>query len=62
VSSKRTSVLKLIVERLLVQRHGQEGAQHKETKLLFTLLKSLSMSAEIAKEIMKIKAIDDLQT
>lgn len=29
-------------------------------KLLFTLLRSLSMSAEMAKEIMKMKTIEDI--
>ena len=56
-TTKRTNILKLVVDRLLIQRHADAA---KETKNLFTLLKSLSTSGEVAKELLKLKAIDEL--
>jgi len=57
-TTKRTNILKLIVDRILIQRH-QDAA--KETKLLFILLRSLSTSGEVAKELLKLRAIDEIQ-
>jgi hypothetical protein len=57
-SSKKNSLLKIVSERLLVESLNYNTQR---LRLSFTLLRCLSMSGEIAKELMKYKFLEDLQ-
>ena len=48
--SKKGNVLKIVTERLMGQNHQ---ANTQEMRLLFALFKTLAMSAEVTKELMK---------
>ena len=56
-TAKKGTVLKLAIERLLIQ---SPQSNTKEMRLLFGLFKTLGMSAEVAKEIMKYRTIEEL--
>ena len=55
--SKKGNVLKIVTERLMGQNHQ---ANTQEMRLLFALFKTLAMSAEVTKELMKQRTIEDL--
>lgn len=56
-SVKKGSLLKLITEKLL----GESVTSNTQRlRLLFTLLRTLSMSGDIAKELMKLKTLEDI--
>jgi hypothetical protein len=56
--SKKVTLLKLISEKVMTQ--GNLQANSRVTRLLYTLMRSLSLSAEIAKDIMKMRFIEEI--
>ena len=58
-TSRRNSLLKLLIDRLMALNRGANTA---EMRLLFSLFKSLAMSGEVAKEINRTRTIDELHT
>ena len=55
--SRKGNVLRIVTERLMALNHQTNS---KEMRLLFALFKTLAMSAEVTKELMKQKTIEDL--
>ena len=55
--SKRSNVLKIVVYRVMNLQHQ---TNRQEMRLLFALMKSLALSAEVTKELMKTHTIDDI--
>lgn len=49
-SSRKGNLLRIVTERLMGQSHTTNST---EMRLLFALFKSLAMSAEVTKELMK---------
>lgn len=56
--SKKVSLLKLVCDKVVGHQNLQSNSR--QLRLLFTLLRSLSLSADIAKEIMKFRFIEDI--
>ena len=56
--SKKVPLLKLLTERILSYQNLQLNS--KQQRLLFTLLRSLSLSGDVAKDIMKIRFIEEV--
>lgn len=56
--SKRISILKIIVDKVV--SFGNIQVNSRILRLYFTLLRSLSTSEDIAKEIMKHRLIEDI--
>ena len=50
-------MLRIVTERLMNQNHSTNT---QEMRLLFALFKTLAMSAEVTKELMKQRTIEDL--
>lgn len=57
--SRKGSLLRILTERLLAQ-NIQTGSN--EMRLLFAIFKSLAMSAEVTKELMKQRTIEDIHS
>ena len=55
--SKKVHVLKIVCDK--INSLGNLQSNSKQLRLLFTLLRSLSLSAEITKEIMKLKFVEE---
>jgi len=56
--SKRVTILKIVCEKIQSMGNLQSNSRH--LRLLFTLLRSLSLSADIAKEVMKLRFVEDI--
>lgn len=56
-STRRGNILRIVTDRLMAVHHQ---ANTKEMRLLFALFKTLAMSAEVTKELMKQRTIEDL--
>ena len=55
--SRRTNVLRIVVDRVMNLQHQ---TNRQEMRLLFSLMKTLALSAEVTKELMKQHTIEDI--
>ena len=55
--SRKGSVMRIVTERLMAVNQQSNSA---EMRLMFAMFKTLAMSAEVTKELMKQRTIEDL--